>query len=266
MFLSCDGMGDTGRHRTGSNVPAEEARGGGGGGGAAGERENARAGRRRQVFAEGEQDTGAGVARAWRGRGAGCGLQFGMSGAGVARAWRGHGAGMSCSPRDGKEPASSRCPQAHRVHMAHRGVSGLGTSRRAGVLPSQPGREWDRCAEHAVGPGLDMRWHAGKASITLALPGNHPGEAAPRAPLERKRNTQLTIVKTRLRNLCHDTSLLLLCSAVPLKDAAPAAENDTECLQVRGRFGDTGDGVCTFSSLPPAGLHTVLGLGGIPLK
>eukprot|EP00661_Eupelagonemidae_sp_cell13_P016102 gene16102-biopygen8222 len=41
----------------------------------------------------GEQDTGAGVARAWRGRGAGY-RQFWL---GVARAWRGYGAGMSCS-------------------------------------------------------------------------------------------------------------------------------------------------------------------------
>eukprot|EP00661_Eupelagonemidae_sp_cell13_P014805 gene14805-biopygen23135 len=38
----------------------------------------------------GEQDIGAGVARAWRGCDAGDRLQFGMSGAGVARAWRGH--------------------------------------------------------------------------------------------------------------------------------------------------------------------------------
>eukprot|EP00661_Eupelagonemidae_sp_cell13_P024236 gene24236-biopygen19405 len=39
---------------------------------------------------QGEQEGGTGVARAWRGRGAGYRLQFGMSGAGVARAWRGH--------------------------------------------------------------------------------------------------------------------------------------------------------------------------------
>eukprot|EP00661_Eupelagonemidae_sp_cell13_P024417 gene24417-biopygen19419 len=42
---------------------------------------------------------GAGVARAWRGRGAGYRLRLGMSDAGVARAWRGHGAEISCSPR-----------------------------------------------------------------------------------------------------------------------------------------------------------------------
>eukprot|EP00661_Eupelagonemidae_sp_cell13_P011271 gene11271-biopygen19870 len=42
----------------------------------------------------GSQDSGAGVARAWRG------LQafFCLGGAGVARAWRGRGAGMSCDP------------------------------------------------------------------------------------------------------------------------------------------------------------------------
>eukprot|EP00661_Eupelagonemidae_sp_cell13_P000652 gene652-biopygen16658 len=39
---------------------------------------------------QGGQEGGAGVARAWRGRGAGYRLRLGMSGAGVARAWRGH--------------------------------------------------------------------------------------------------------------------------------------------------------------------------------
>eukprot|EP00661_Eupelagonemidae_sp_cell13_P020415 gene20415-biopygen7058 len=43
---------------------------------------------------QGEQDTGAGVARAWRGRGAGYRHFFGLGwrgrGAGTARAWRGH--------------------------------------------------------------------------------------------------------------------------------------------------------------------------------
>eukprot|EP00661_Eupelagonemidae_sp_cell13_P013548 gene13548-biopygen507 len=33
---------------------------------------------------------GAGVARAWRGRGAAYRLRLSMNGAGVARAWRGH--------------------------------------------------------------------------------------------------------------------------------------------------------------------------------
>eukprot|EP00661_Eupelagonemidae_sp_cell13_P022499 gene22499-biopygen20740 len=46
----------------------------------------------------GEQDSGAGVARAWRGRGAGYRQFLAWGGAGVARAWRGRGAGMSCSP------------------------------------------------------------------------------------------------------------------------------------------------------------------------
>eukprot|EP00661_Eupelagonemidae_sp_cell13_P012989 gene12989-biopygen16989 len=44
----------------------------------------------------GSQDSGAGVARAWRGRGAGCRQILGLGGAGVARAWRRRGAGMSC--------------------------------------------------------------------------------------------------------------------------------------------------------------------------
>eukprot|EP00661_Eupelagonemidae_sp_cell13_P023747 gene23747-biopygen19359 len=48
---------------------------------------------------QGSQDSGAGVARAWRGRGAGYTQFFGLGGAGVARAWRGRGAGMSCDPR-----------------------------------------------------------------------------------------------------------------------------------------------------------------------
>eukprot|EP00661_Eupelagonemidae_sp_cell13_P009891 gene9891-biopygen4739 len=47
---------------------------------------------------EGSQDCGAGVARAWRGRGAGYRPCVGLGGAGVARAWRGRGAGMSCDP------------------------------------------------------------------------------------------------------------------------------------------------------------------------
>eukprot|EP00661_Eupelagonemidae_sp_cell13_P024176 gene24176-biopygen4389 len=42
----------------------------------------------RQIL--GEQEGGAGVARAWRGRGAGYRLRLGMSGAGMALAWRGH--------------------------------------------------------------------------------------------------------------------------------------------------------------------------------
>eukprot|EP00661_Eupelagonemidae_sp_cell13_P018936 gene18936-biopygen12988 len=49
---------------------------------------------------QGSQDSGAGVARAWRGRGAGCRPFLGLGGAGVARAWRGRGAGMSCDPRE----------------------------------------------------------------------------------------------------------------------------------------------------------------------
>eukprot|EP00661_Eupelagonemidae_sp_cell13_P018962 gene18962-biopygen14524 len=52
-----------------------------------------------KIYGDLRQRTGAGVARAWRGRGAGY-RQFllGLGGAGVARAWRGHGAGMSCDP------------------------------------------------------------------------------------------------------------------------------------------------------------------------
>eukprot|EP00661_Eupelagonemidae_sp_cell13_P018436 gene18436-biopygen11459 len=38
-------------------------------------------------------DSGAGVARAWRGRGVGYRHFLAWGGAGVARAWRGHGAG-----------------------------------------------------------------------------------------------------------------------------------------------------------------------------
>eukprot|EP00661_Eupelagonemidae_sp_cell13_P025079 gene25079-biopygen20947 len=43
--------------------------------------------------------SGAGVARAWRGRDAGYRQFLAWGGAGVARAWRGRGAGMSCDPR-----------------------------------------------------------------------------------------------------------------------------------------------------------------------
>eukprot|EP00661_Eupelagonemidae_sp_cell13_P014491 gene14491-biopygen12637 len=46
----------------------------------------------------GSQDTDTGVARAWRGRGAGLQEIFDLGGADVARAWRGRGAGMSCDP------------------------------------------------------------------------------------------------------------------------------------------------------------------------
>eukprot|EP00661_Eupelagonemidae_sp_cell13_P000086 gene85-biopygen3042 len=52
----------------------------------------------RRFVALGEQDSGAGVARAWRGRGAGYMPFMAWGGAGVARAWRGRGAGMSYSP------------------------------------------------------------------------------------------------------------------------------------------------------------------------
>eukprot|EP00661_Eupelagonemidae_sp_cell13_P014749 gene14749-biopygen2104 len=54
--------------------------------------------RPRAVGAQGSQDSGAGVARAWRGRGAGYRHFLTWDGAGVARAWRGRGAGISCSP------------------------------------------------------------------------------------------------------------------------------------------------------------------------
>eukprot|EP00661_Eupelagonemidae_sp_cell13_P000352 gene352-biopygen22589 len=47
---------------------------------------------------QGSQDSGADVARAWRGRGAGHRHVLAWGGAGVARAWRGRGAGMSCDP------------------------------------------------------------------------------------------------------------------------------------------------------------------------
>eukprot|EP00661_Eupelagonemidae_sp_cell13_P013908 gene13908-biopygen18593 len=39
---------------------------------------------------QGEQDTGTGVARAWRGRGAGYRQFLAWGGAGVAGTWRGH--------------------------------------------------------------------------------------------------------------------------------------------------------------------------------
>eukprot|EP00661_Eupelagonemidae_sp_cell13_P010347 gene10347-biopygen9330 len=55
-------------------------------------------GSKRAAASLGSQDSGAGVARAWRGRGAGYRQYFGLGGAGVARAWRGRGAGMSCDP------------------------------------------------------------------------------------------------------------------------------------------------------------------------
>eukprot|EP00661_Eupelagonemidae_sp_cell13_P017452 gene17452-biopygen18885 len=54
---------------------------------------------------QGEQDTGASVARA-----------IGYNLAQVARAWRGHGTGMSCSPRGGRRrcdgPAAHHSPAA----------------------------------------------------------------------------------------------------------------------------------------------------------
>eukprot|EP00661_Eupelagonemidae_sp_cell13_P002976 gene2976-biopygen17121 len=62
---------------------------------------------------QGSQGSGAGVARAWRGRGAGYRPSFGLGGAGVARAWGGRGAGMSCDPRTfgniGFRPFQKRC-------------------------------------------------------------------------------------------------------------------------------------------------------------
>eukprot|EP00661_Eupelagonemidae_sp_cell13_P016742 gene16742-biopygen9811 len=57
-----------------------------------------RAGRGHSRFSLGSQDSGAGVARAWRGRGAGYRPFLGLGGAGMARAWRGRGAGMSVTP------------------------------------------------------------------------------------------------------------------------------------------------------------------------
>eukprot|EP00661_Eupelagonemidae_sp_cell13_P007798 gene7798-biopygen15113 len=55
-------------------------------------------------------DRGAGVARAWRGRGAGYRAFFALGGAGVARSWRGRGAGMSCDPR--RSPLPSPRPRS----------------------------------------------------------------------------------------------------------------------------------------------------------
>eukprot|EP00661_Eupelagonemidae_sp_cell13_P019813 gene19813-biopygen10063 len=52
----------------------------------------------RALDLQGEQDSGASVARAWRGRGAGYGPFLAWGCAGVARAWRVRGAGISCSP------------------------------------------------------------------------------------------------------------------------------------------------------------------------
>eukprot|EP00661_Eupelagonemidae_sp_cell13_P008749 gene8749-biopygen15191 len=61
---------------------------------------------------QGEQDSGAGVARAWRGRGAGYRHFLAWGGAGVARAWRGRGVGISCSPRGPKSMVFENRPQA----------------------------------------------------------------------------------------------------------------------------------------------------------
>eukprot|EP00661_Eupelagonemidae_sp_cell13_P018608 gene18608-biopygen17422 len=47
------------------------------------------------------------VARAWRGLQA---FFFALDGAGVARAWRGRGAGISCSPRLPGALAQGGCP------------------------------------------------------------------------------------------------------------------------------------------------------------
>eukprot|EP00661_Eupelagonemidae_sp_cell13_P008872 gene8872-biopygen3169 len=60
----------------------------------------------------GGQESGAGVARAWRGRGAGDRQFLAWGGAGVARAWCGRGAGISCSPR--KAPGGATTTQRRR--------------------------------------------------------------------------------------------------------------------------------------------------------
>eukprot|EP00661_Eupelagonemidae_sp_cell13_P023019 gene23019-biopygen1226 len=75
--------------------------------------------------AQGEQDGGAGVARAWRGRGAGCRHFLAWGGAGVARAWRGRGAGMSCSPSEGSPCAHQDVGPSEDVHLFFATAMGL---------------------------------------------------------------------------------------------------------------------------------------------
>eukprot|EP00661_Eupelagonemidae_sp_cell13_P010004 gene10004-biopygen18260 len=85
---------------------------------------------------QGSQDTGAGVARAWRGRGADYRPFCGLGGAGVARAWRGRGAGMSCDPRE------YRCSIAE-VHKRR-------APTRGGERALNPGNAAGRCILECV--------------------------------------------------------------------------------------------------------------------
>eukprot|EP00661_Eupelagonemidae_sp_cell13_P023883 gene23883-biopygen19371 len=96
--------------------------------------EQLRSAARRELL--GSQDTGAGVARAWRGRGADYRPFCGLGGAGVARAWRGRGAGMSCDPRE------YRCSIAE-VHKRR-------APTRGGERALNPGNAAGRCILECV--------------------------------------------------------------------------------------------------------------------
>eukprot|EP00661_Eupelagonemidae_sp_cell13_P003126 gene3126-biopygen17153 len=87
----------------------------------------------------GEQDTGAGVARA-------IGICVAWDGAGVARAWRGRGAGMSCSPW-------SRDPLRNSKAFA---IVGLLSSHRTSRALAKTGRVPSRQPAHAQ---LPFCWH-----------------------------------------------------------------------------------------------------------
>eukprot|EP00661_Eupelagonemidae_sp_cell13_P014727 gene14727-biopygen17122 len=105
----------------------------------------------------GEQEGGAGVARAWRGRGAGYRHVLAWGGAGVARAWRGHGAGMARAWRGHflfpQEKNNSRRRAAPR--QSWRVISGLF------AVPEQR-------RPQAAGPGLIISMRG--------VPGIHMGD------------------------------------------------------------------------------------------
>eukprot|EP00661_Eupelagonemidae_sp_cell13_P017666 gene17666-biopygen14422 len=111
----------------------------------------------------GSQDTDAGMARAWRGRGADYRhhvLLFGLGGAGVPRAWRGRGAGLSCDP----------CPHPQHPHTH--------------TLASATGQQEKWCVEDSTARQppdvlIEFMWHRTTRWSCVALVGrSYPGELA----------------------------------------------------------------------------------------
>eukprot|EP00661_Eupelagonemidae_sp_cell13_P012692 gene12692-biopygen14040 len=154
---------------------------------------------------QGGQEGGAGVARAWHGRGTGYRLQFGMDGAGVARAWRGRGAGISCSPRGSTAIFCGTHLQNMDLDPPNQGIRQLDRPAQpagpaSGTVAVRPMRRWRPCQPGLVQARLTKPTPAQRTPYSFLL-----SETWPAGPLGKLRTGGPGLRPTK--QACHPAGL-----------------------------------------------------------